>query len=233
MKKNRIKAAFRGLAECRACGVRDLVLFSDLAETDFNLIHQPIDEIFFEAGSVIYNEGDTGHWVFTVRSGLIKLVQHLPEGTQRIVRLLRQGAAAGLESVLGGPYEHSAEVLTAALVCRIPVSTVKELDVETPRLHQQLMERWHQSVHEADAWLTQLSTGNAKARIARLLLSLPIDPGGERELFSIEDLGAMLGITPETASRVMAEFKRAGAVVHTSNHHFRCNVDALNGILND
>ncbi len=233
MKKSRIKAAFRGLAECRACGVRDLVLFSDLTEDDFSLIHQPIDEILFDAGSIIYNEGDAGHWVFTVRSGLIKLVQHLPEGTQRIVRLLRRGAAVGHESVLGGAYEHSAEVLHTALVCRIPASTVKELDVETPRLHQQLMERWHQSVHDADAWLTQLSTGSAKARVARLLLSLPTDPGGASELFGIEDLGAMLGITPETASRVMAELKRSGAVVHTSNHHFRCNVDALNAILKD
>jgi CRP/FNR family transcriptional regulator, anaerobic regulatory protein len=72
VKRSRIQAAFRGLAECRKCGIRDLVLFSDLTEPDFALVHQPVDEMFIEAGGVLYNEGDTGHWVFTVRSGLVR-----------------------------------------------------------------------------------------------------------------------------------------------------------------
>lgn len=160
-------------------------------------------------------------------------MQHTPDGTQRIVRLLRQGAASGLEALLGGPYEHSAEVLQSALVCRIPVGTVKELDNQTPRLHQQLMTRWHQSLQEADVWLTQLSTGSAKVRVARFLLSLPENENGEIELFSIEDLGAMLGITPETASRIMAELKRGKALVPTSNNYFRCNAESLDRILED
>jgi len=110
---------------------------------------------------------------------------------------------------------------------------VKELDNQTPRLHQQLMTRWHQSLQEADVWLTQLSTGSAKVRVARFLLSLPENENGEIELFSIEDLGAMLGITPETASRIMAELKRGKALVPTSNNYFRCNAESLDRILED
>ena len=36
--------------------------------------------------------GDAGQHVLTIRGGLVKLVQYLPDGTQRIVRLLRHGA---------------------------------------------------------------------------------------------------------------------------------------------
>ena len=224
-------AAWEGLAECRSCDVRDRVLFCDLLEPDLKLLRQPIDQILFDAGSLLYGEGDTGHWVFTLRTGLIKLVQALPEGSQRIVRLLRPGAAVGLEAVLGRSYEHSAVALHATLVCRIPVATIRDLNAETPRLHQQLMTRWHQSVHDADAWLTRLSTGSARARLARLLLSLPAGPRGECELFGIDDLGAMLGITPETASRVMAELKRSAAVTTVSGNLCRRNAEVLEGVL--
>ena len=92
------------------------------------------------------------------------------------------------------------------------------------------MTRWHQSLQEADVWLTQLSTGSAKVRVARFLLSLPENENGEIELFSIEDLGAMLGITPETASRIMAEFRRSGIIVDKGHNNFQCKVDALREI---
>jgi CRP/FNR family transcriptional regulator, anaerobic regulatory protein len=233
MKKGRIRAAWKGPAECRDCGIRDLALFSDLQEPDFELVHVPIDEIYHEAGSVLYNAGDAGQHVFTLRGGLVKLVQYLPDGTQRIVRLMRQGAVAGLEILLDNAYEHTAIALYPTPVCRIPAHVVHDLDAKTPRLHRQLMERWHQSVHEADDWLTGMSTGSAKARVARLLLYLPASPGGRCEIFSREDLGAMLGITTETASRVMAEFRRTGVIVDKGHNVFECQMDALHKIADD
>ena len=230
MKKSRIQAAWQGPAECLDCSIRDLALFADLQEPDFLLIHVPIDEIYHEAGSTLYNAGDAGQNVFTLRGGLVKLVQYLPDGTQRIVRLLRQGAVAGLEVLLDNAYEHAAITLHPTPVCRIPVHVVNDLDEKTPRLHRQLMERWHESVHDADDWLTSLSTGSARARVARLLLYLPASPSGLREMFNREDLGAMLGVTTETASRIMAEFRRSGVIVDKGHNVFECQVDALRQI---
>ena len=230
MKKSRIQAAWKGPAECGECSIRELALFADLQKTDFALVHVPIDEIFHEVGSTLYNAGDSGQHVFTLRGGLVKLIQYLPDGTQRIVRLLRQGAVAGLEILLDTPYEHTAITLHPTPVCRIPAHVVHDLDAKTPRLHRQLMARWHQSVHEADDWLTGMSTGSARARVARLLLYLPASPSGLREIFNREDLGAMLGVTTETASRVMAEFRRSGLIVDKGHNLFECQVDALRAI---
>ena len=73
------------------------------------------------------------------------------------------------------------------------------------------MSRWQRALSEADAWLTELSTGSARQRVARLLLRLVRDrESSECDLFSREDMGAMLGITTETTSRTIAEFKRQG-----------------------
>lgn len=234
MKGQRIKAAWRGQADCSGCAIRDLALFADLMEEDFNLIHLPIEEEVLPAGRVIYNAGDPGRALFTVRSGLVKLVQYLADGTQRIVRLLRAGDTVGLEATLSQPYAHTAVVLQPALVCKIPREVVERLSVETPRLHGQLMQRWSEAVSRADRWLTALSTGSARARVARLLLLLAEaaeDAGApECALFSREDIGAMLGVTTETASRTIAEFRRQGIILENATNHFACDMEALREI---
>lgn len=229
MKKGRIDAAWKGLAQCQDCGIRDLVLFADLAEPDFNLIHLPIDEIEFDIGATIYSEGDDAGALFTIRTGLAKLVQHLPDGSQRIVRLLRHGATAGLEATLGQPYQHTAVALQPILACRIPRQVVERLNEETPRLHGQLIRRWASALRQADDWLTELSTGKAPQRLARLLLQLS-DGDNTVMLFSREDLGSILGITTEHASRTVAEFRRAGHLVEIGANLFRCDRRQLENV---
>jgi len=228
VRRNRIDAARLGTARCQNCAIRDLVLFGDLHEPDFDLIHVPIDELKLAPGAALYHAGEDGGSLYTIRGGLVKLVQFLPDGTQRIVRLLRRGAVAGLEVLVGRPYEHTAIVLQETEVCRLPREVVERLSKETPRLHTRLMERWYQSLHQADEWLIELSTGSARRRLARLFLRLAADGPGEPVLLSgREDLGAMLGLGMETASRTVADFKRAGLVRETAPNVFECDLKAL------
>ncbi len=213
MRRGQIEAAWLGRAECRNCGIRDLVLFADLQEADFELVHIPIEELLVDADGILYSAGDDGDAAFTIRSGLVKLVQYLPDGMHRIVRLLRPGSVAGLEVLAGGPYEHTAEILHPALVCRIPREVIERLNRETPRLHRQLMNKWHETLRQADEWLTELNTGPARQRVARLFLHLAGTAGENGcRLLGREDVGAILSVTTETASRAVAELKRAGLV---------------------
>lgn len=228
------KAAWRGEADCLNCSLRTSVLFAGLEEKDFDQIHRPIEEFNLAPHQVLYRAGDPGDAVYTIRSGLLKLVQYLPDGGQRIVRLVHSTDVAGLEALLGQPYQHDAVVLQPASVCRLPIDVVKRLDRDNPGLHQELMRRWQQALSEADAWLTQLSTGTARQRVARLLLRL-VERNGEPacELFSREDVGAMLGITTETASRMVAEFKRKNVLAEIAPGRFRCDIKALRAIAAD
>ncbi|MCG8488767.1 MAG: Crp/Fnr family transcriptional regulator [Candidatus Thiodiazotropha sp.] len=228
------KEARDGVADCLKCSLRESVLFADLKEEDFEKLHDPIDQYTLPVGSTLYHSGDRGDRMYTVRSGILKLVQYLPDGSQRIVRLIRSTDITGLECILGEAYQHDAVVLQETEVCALPVRVVDNLSKENPALHMELLNRWQRALKEADAWLTELSTGSAKQRVARLLLRLVKDTQESQcSLFAREDMGAMLGITTETASRTIAEFKRQSLLIETAPNQFLLDTPNLQRIAED
>lgn len=222
-----LKVAWTGGADCQACSLREFVLFAGMNELDFEHIHQPIDQYRFKPGEKIYTQGSPGNNMVTVRSGLVKLVQYLPDGAQRIVRLVRATDLTGLEALLGKAYEHDAIALEPTEVCFLPVKLIRELIHDNPRIRDELINRWHQALSEADSWLTELASGTAKHRVARLLLKLNNNDPHNCALFSREDIGAILGITMETASRTVAQFKRDGIIREEQPNQFKLNIPGL------
>jgi len=234
MKNISLKEAWRGTANCSQCTLRNSVLFAGLSEGDFETLHKPIDQFELEPNTKIYDPEDTPKYMYTIRSGLIKLVQYLPDGSQRIVRILGISDVLGLETILDDRYEHDAIVLQKAEICRYPTKAVKELANKNPQLYRELMVRWQHALKEADSWVTELSTGSSKQRVARLVLRLSKSYGSNTcSLFSREDMGAMLAITAETASRTIAEFKRQNLIVEETSNQYLCDLIRLEKIAYD
>lgn len=225
--------AWQGEANCRICSLRDSVLFAGLEEKDFEHIHKPIDQRLLQPGDYLYHAGEKADHLFTIRSGLVKLVQYLPDGSQRIVRLLRTTDVTGMEALVGGEYQHDAIIMQNTEICALPVDVVQKLSQENSALHQELMRRWQRALAEADLWITQLSTGSAKQRVARLLLRLICNDDNRCDLFNREDMGAILGITTETASRTVAEFKRKGLLREIKPHHYVADREKLMEVAED
>lgn len=229
-----LREAWSGKADCRHCPLQASVLFAGLEEKDFERIHDPIDQFAIDPGDFLYHTGDSDDYMFTVRSGTFKLVQYLPHGGQRIVRLARATDVIGLETLVEDHYEHDAIAIHHTEVCRYPARVVRTLGRETPKLHRELMTRWQRALSEADAWLTELSTGPARRRVARLLLRLVRDQANsECESFSREDMGAILGITTETASRTIAEYKRQNLLEEVGPNFFLLDIPNLRRISED
>lgn len=225
------REAWKGHANCSKCAIRNSVLFAGLTEKDFEQLHKPIDQFVLKAGSKIYTAGEKAEYMYTIRDGLVKLVQYLSDGNQRIIRLLRTSDVVGLEAVLDPVYKHDAIVLHDAEVCRYPASAAQDLSKSNPKLHRELMARWQSALNEADSWVTEFSTGTSKQRVARLLLMLSKGSvTNTSSLFSREDMGAMLGITTETASRTIADFKRKHLLVKTTPTEYQFDVSKLEEI---
>lgn len=230
-KRVTLTQAWEGNADCLNCSLRSTALFGGLTKQDFEQMHEPVEQVKMKPGQVLYKSGDAGHHMFTVRSGLVKLVQYLPDGTQRIVRLMRSTDVLGLEVLVGESYEHEAIVLRTSELCRYPKETVDHFSKTNTVLHKDLLKQWQKELTAADAWLTELSTGSAKKRMANLLLRLAEDDSTECFLFSREDIGSILSITIETASRTISEFKRENLIKEIRSNHFDLDIEGLTNVV--
>lgn len=228
MKSNCTNTEWVGRAKCSVCEVRNIVLFSGLSNEELDSILHPIDNLHAPASTTLYEQGSTGSSVFTLRQGMIKLTVSQNDGGNRIVRLLLPGDIAGLEALLAQPYKHTATVLHDADLCRIPVKLVNQLDQKKPKLHRQLLLRWQKAVDQADALISCLASGKTEARVARLLLKMNCtDQQSRGYMLNREDMGSLLGVTTETASRAMAELKRRGLVREEKGFCVYCDRQAL------
>ncbi len=166
----------------------------------------------FGPGDVIHHQGDPVSRAYLIRGGLVKLLSYLPNGRVRIVRLHTRGAWLGLEGLLGHPHEHSAVAYDHVEVEHCSVAGLQRLQLEEPDMMNQVLAQWHRNLVEADRWIAEFSTGAITLRVARLLEYLAeLDghqPEGQLELMRVHDVADILGVTPESVSRILAAFKR-------------------------
>jgi CRP-like cAMP-binding protein len=213
--------------ECVLCPAREIGLFSDITGADRKRLLERLRHMRGPAGTSLFSTGDSGHDIYIIRAGLVKLMKYARGGSVRIVRLARPGDVIGLGIIIRNHHGHTAQAMTAFDACRVPVDLVSHEIHRIEGLELKLFHQWQAAVEEADTFLTELSTGTAHERIARLLLYLlktsdkHVCPAVSRE-----EMGELLGITTETASRVIAEFKRAG-IISDSGELFQCNVARL------
>lgn len=176
---------------------------------------------FFSAKQVIYREGDRVERVFMILSGMVKVLSYLPNGRARIVRLHGFNEWLGLEGLLGQPYEHTAVAVDDTEVVCMPLSRLLLLEREHPHQYCEILKQGYRHLAQADTWIADFSTGAIKPRVARLIDFLSrLEHGTSSdlvELLTVQEMADMLGVTPESVSRILAEFKRNKILRKTGN----------------
>ena len=166
----------------------------------------------FQAKEVIYRESAGVDRICIIRSGLVKLLSYLPNGRARIVRLHARNQWLGLEGLLGEPYEHTAIAVDDVVVEYLSTHSVQHLVMDEPGRLLQLLHQWHVDLAQADKWISEFSTGGIRPRVARLLQFLAEleygRPTDRVELLTVSEMSEILGVTPESVSRIVATFKR-------------------------
>jgi CRP/FNR family transcriptional regulator len=119
-----------------------------------------------------------------------------------------------LGGLLNPVTEHAVVTVGPVEAYRLPLQELRRLKETKPSLYCALTETWYECLQEADLWITQFSCGSVRARVARLVNFLAsLDPQGassEVALLTCEEMAGVLAVTPESVSRVLADFKRSG-----------------------
>jgi len=214
---------------CMDCGVRRFALFGVLDVEALQHIHYHIADLTLEPGQPLFMASEHGSAAYTVREGVVRLERSSERGERRIVRLAGRSSLVGMEAMLGQSYSADAIACTPVRACRLPRVLVDELARAQPGLLRDLMKRWQGALDEADEWLTELSAGSARWRMLRLLLKLTeyAEPDARVWLPTRQEMGAMLGMTVETASRLVSALKREGIVDTPDVRHARIDMPAL------
>jgi CRP/FNR family transcriptional regulator len=171
---------------------------------------------------VIYREGEDAESVFVVLRGMVKLLVHLPNGKVRIVRLQVAGDWLAIEGLgKNQTYEHTAIAVSAAEVVQFSAARLCALLQEDADLHAALLKRGFDHLETADRWIAEFSTGSIKARLAHLLEFLgDLETDGISNtvnLLTVNETADVLGVTPESVSRLLAEFKRRNVLIQVDD----------------
>ena len=119
---------------------------------------------------------------------------------------------------------------TAVELCRIPRALVDDLGHQDGRLPLELMQRLQHALEAAENWVAELCAGPARRRLLRLLLRLADDVGTDGTIWlpRRDEIGAMLDMTIETASRLVSALRREGVLSEvTLTRTARVNLPAL------
>jgi len=213
---------------CAACEVRSSALFGALDDAGLDRIHTHIASLTFDPDATVYDRGTAGLAVYTVRAGLVRFERTTERGDRRIVRLAGRGDLIGQEALLQRPYADEAVACTPVQLCRIPRTLIDELARGEGTLPRELMLRWQVALDAAETWVADLSTGPARRRLLRLLLRLSehADPGGQIWMPRREEIGAMLDMTVETASRLISALRREGVLELARSRSRSARLDA-------
>lgn len=214
---------------CTQCSVRQFALFGALDEEALKEIHYHIADIRLEPGELLYTAQSPGSAVYTIRSGVVRQEKVSEAGERRILRMSGRADLLGLEAILHQTYAADAVACTDVEVCRIPRVLIDELGQRHPQLLRDLMKRWQRALDDADEWLTELTRGVARQRMLRLLLKLTEYGSEDNRIWlpTRPEMGAMLDMTFETASRLISALRREGILEPLDARQARINMDAL------
>ena len=215
MESLRVCSAWRGKGDCLACDGRENAFFAGLSPDAISCLHVDVHNTATPTEEILYQPGIKPEHVWVLRTGAIKLLATSWDGTQRIVRVLKAGDVAGLEALLSDEFAHTAVTVGNVNACRVPLPAVKQLCLEHPGFQWNLMKKLQSALRETEQWLVDLASSgvSARVRMARLLLLLRDGESNRIHNFSREELGLMLGVTIETASRIVAAFQRERLLV--------------------
>lgn len=219
---------------CDQCTIRNLTLIADLRSEDLGDFQACTVTGLYKPRQIVFHEGTPANGLYVLCRGAVKLYRSDRFGRDYIIGVAAAGDVLG-ELALddGETYSISAEALTEAQLSFLPRERLMRLIERHPQIAIRLIAALGKALATSRRKAGDLALKRADARLANLLLHLadgahngeaPIGDGTMRVPldYSRRDLAEMIGVSTETAIRLLAKLKRnrmiatsAGEVVIT------------------
>lgn len=209
------------IQNCFACPIREESLFCDVGPEALQALNNLRRTALYPKGAVLYVEGQPCQGLFILCSGKVKLSASSALGRSVIVRVAKPGEILGLSAVISDTsYETSAETLEPAEANFLPredfLSFLQNHGEVSMRVAQHLSMELQRAYHQV-ARLALAPTARAKLASVLLEWATAEAPADSAKVqfhlrLSHEEIGAVIGSSRETVTRIFNDFRRRGLI---------------------
>jgi len=189
--------------------VEGITLFSHLSDTQRSQIKQIGIIRHYEAGEILFYEGDESHYFyFLIEGGAAVFKSSSSNETMLIHRFHSPSLIAEVATLKQIPFPASCEATQKSTILKISRDPFLHLLQQDPSLSIALISSLTQKIGALESSLQRHSAPNALAKVSRLVRD---DPEIFKRLKGIE-IARLLSITPETLSRMIKKLKSEGII---------------------
>ena len=190
-------------------------LFSQLAPADLQRVVDLAREKAYPKNSVILFEDDPGDALFVVATGQVKVVLIGEDGREVILSVLGVGQFFGEMSLIDDE-PRSAHVIAMedSNLVVLRREDFEAILVQTPAIAVALLRELTRRLRQADEKVGSLVLLDVHGRVARLMLEMADEEGGERitRRLTHHTIAQMIGSSRETVSRTMRDLVDKGHI---------------------
>ncbi len=190
-----------------------------LSPSDLEAVLTAATQRRLSANSVVTNQGDSASHFFLLMKGRARFFYITDGGRRILLHWLAPGQIFGGMALLPTPcpYLVSTEMVKDSLVLVWNRATIQDLVARYPRLAVNALSTASEYLALCVATHVALTCHNARERLAEVLVNLTraigqeVQGGVELDVTN-EELANAANITPFTASRILSEWQRNGAL---------------------
>ncbi len=208
--------------EEKAALLARLPIFSSLSEGELEELAALAVPRSWEAGEVVFREGDQGEACFVIENGAVRVMRGSPGGRSITLAEMRDGEMFGELAIFDGE-ERSAtvEAIEPTSAVALLASDVRRLLLSHPDTAVKMLSGLARRLRSANEQIARQSFQNVAGRVAAALLEQveargdgeETEPSGDVLIEATQtDIAQLAGSTRESTSRFLAELERAGLV---------------------
>ena len=167
---------------------------------------------------ILFMEGDSSSFLFFIVSGKVKIFKSNTSGKEYIIHIYKDGDFLGYSSLLeNGKHKESAMAIENSEIALIPKQDFCKLLYSNNDVAIRFVKLLSSQYSEVEDKLLKLAYSSARRRVADAILYLSnkyMTEGKEELSFTLgrENISALSGITPESVSRNLTDFREEGLI---------------------
>ncbi|MFA5692845.1 MAG: Crp/Fnr family transcriptional regulator [Acholeplasmataceae bacterium] len=188
-------------------------IFSHLTEEEQKGIVELVRVKKLKKGETLYNAGDEGSFLYVVHEGKVKISRYTEEGNEQVLRVLSTGDFAGDQALFTNNLaDDFAITLEDSMVCVLDGAELKKHMIKKPEISVRIISELSKRLSESETKLESYNLDSVGKRVAQSILKLSQGSNTFDLPISKLDWASILGMSSETLSRKLSQFKKDGLI---------------------